>query len=603
MPAVRRLPDDLANQIAAGEVVERPASVVKELVENALDAGATKVRVEIELGGVARIRVTDDGCGMEEGDARLALERHATSKIAVLEDLTHITSFGFRGEALPSIASVSRFSLSTRARGRDEGVEIRVEGGGEPRVRPVGCAVGTHIEVTDLFFNVPARRKFLKAKGTESGHVGEVVLLAALASPGVAFTLTRDGKVARELARAAGRRERVVEVLNEERIEACERIRGPMRIEAYLAPPERARPGAVALYVFVNGRPVKDRQLTRAVAQAYGSVLEPGRYPVGVVYLEVPPELVDVNVHPQKAEVRFAEGRAIFDAVTRELHAALAQAFSLPAFAAHRPWNLPHRPSLPEPPRPDADPFGPADGNDVDGWQLGPMSGSMVVAERVATSGTYSVPAAAPLPLEDSPGDPLFGRQSFYGQLRVVGQVRAMFIVAEGPDGMYVLDQHAAAERVTFERMRGDYRARRVVSQRLLIPEVVALSPDEHALVEEHAEEILGVGLEVRPLSGSSVAVHAVPKILTRATPEGLLRDLVAELGRTAKRPFHDAVDLVLATMACHGSVRAGDVLSEEAMKALLVSLDGADFAGHCPHGRPVVMRLGWSELERRVGR
>ena len=354
MSVVRRLPNDLANQIAAGEVVERPASVVKELVENALDAGASKIRVAIETGGVARIQVTDDGSGMDEADARLALERHATSKIASLEDLACITSFGFRGEALPSIASVSRFTLRTRRPDADAGTEVTVTGGGDATVRPTGCAVGTHIEVSDLFFNVPARRKFLKATGTESGHVGEVVVLAALASPKVGFSFSRDGKIAREITRASTRQERVAQVISEERLEACKRERGPMRIEAYLAPPERARAGAVALYIFVNGRPVKDRQLTRAVAQAYGSVLEPGRYPVGVVYLELPPEMVDVNVHPQKAEVRFADGRGIFDAVTRELHAALAEAFSLPAFS-HTFWRpgvtaaVMHTVPLPEP--------------------------------------------------------------------------------------------------------------------------------------------------------------------------------------------------------------------------------------------------------------
>jgi len=600
MAVVRRLPNDLANQIAAGEVVERPASVVKELVENAMDAGATRVRVDIESGGVARIRVADDGTGMAEEDARLALERHATSKIAALEDLGRITSFGFRGEALPSIASVSRFTMATRLRGADEGVELTVKGGGEAKVRPVGCAVGTQVDVSDLFFNVPARRKFLKATSTESGHVGEVIALAALASPAVAFTLVRDGRVAREINRAGSREERVRQVVSEDRLEACTRERGPLRIEAYLAPPERARAGAVALYVFVNGRPVKDRLLTRSIAQAYGSVLEPGRYPVGVVYLELPPDLVDVNVHPQKAEVRFADARGIMDALTRELHTALAQAFSLPAFATGPSWrnpgwspaSAPGQGPLPEPSRV----HGAMDDRGADPWQLrAPASPTAPQA--------YAIPEAVASSLGDSAGDPLFGRASFYGQLRFVGQIRATFLVAEGPDGLYILDQHAAAERVTFERFRADYTNRRVASQRLLIPEVVTLTPTEHALLEEHEADALSLGLEVRILSGNAVAVHGVPKILTRAHPERIVRDLVAEVGRAAKRPFQDAVDLVLATMACHGSVRAGDVLSLDEARALLIALDAADFAGHCPHGRPVVMRLAFDELERRVGR
>ncbi|HEY2509692.1 MAG TPA: DNA mismatch repair endonuclease MutL, partial [Polyangiaceae bacterium] len=331
MGKVQRLPDDLANQIAAGEVVERPASVVKELVENALDAGATRVRVEIDHGGTVCIRVVDDGEGMEEEDARLALERHATSKIAKVEDLLGIATFGFRGEALPSIGSVARLTLATRVRSKGEGVELVVEGGGMPRPRPCGCAPGTTIEVRDLFFNVPARRKFLKSTATESAHVGEVVLLAALARPDVTFVLARDGRVAREYLRASSRAERARQAIPDETLEACAGQRGAMKIEAYLSAPERARAGSVALHLFVNGRPVKDRQLARAVAQAYGSVLEPGRYPVGVLYLDLPPEQVDVNVHPQKAEIRFADARTVFDAVTRELHAALGKAFALPA--------------------------------------------------------------------------------------------------------------------------------------------------------------------------------------------------------------------------------------------------------------------------------
>src|SRR5579884_291234 len=324
MARIRRLPSDLANQIAAGEVVERPASVVKELVENALDAEATRVRVELDRGGVDLVRVTDDGAGMDADDAVLALERHATSKLRDKDDLFALRTFGFRGEALPSIASVARVRVLTRARGATEGTEVVVEGGGAPRPRPAGAPEGTSVEVRDLFFNVPARRKFLKSTGTEAAHVSEAMLLAALARPDVSFFLVRDGRAVREWLRVGTRRERVAQAIDGERLERCLGERGPMKVEAHLAAPERSRAGAVALHLLVNGRPVRDRALARAVAQAYGSVLEPGRYPVGVVYIDVPPDQVDVNVHPQKAEVRFADGRALFEAVSRELHAALA---------------------------------------------------------------------------------------------------------------------------------------------------------------------------------------------------------------------------------------------------------------------------------------
>jgi DNA mismatch repair protein MutL len=599
MGRIQTLPTDLANQIAAGEVVERPASVVKELVENALDAEATRVKVELERGGATLIRVTDDGAGMDEEDAVLALQRHATSKIRAKDDLFTLTTFGFRGEALPSIASVSKLRLSTRARGAREGVEVLLEGGGTARPRPTGAAEGTSVEVRDLFFNVPARRKFLKSTGTEAAHVSEALLLSALARPDVSFFLVRDGRTAREWLRAASRRERAAQAFDaSERLEPCSGSAGPMQLEAHLAPPERARAGAAGLHLLVNGRPVRDRALARAVAQAYGSVLEPGRYPVGVVYVEVPAAEVDVNVHPQKAEVRFADARALFDAVTRELHTGLARAFSLPALGTSRAWMRGRGAGEPV-----ASPFG-------DGLAASPF-GALAVEEG-------QDPWKLALPLEPAPAslaertglaaaataDPiLFEGAGFYASLEFLAQVRGTFLVCGGSDGLYILDQHAAAERVTFNRLRKAFASRSIATQRLLIPEVIELLPTEVATLEERASDVAGLGIEVRAVGSSAVAVHAVPALLSRARPERILRDLVAELGLADRRPFGDAADLVLATMACHGSIPAGDTVSRAEAGALLRALDDIDFAGHCPHGRPVVTRIGYDELERRVGR
>ncbi len=604
MPRIHRLPIELANQIAAGEVVERPASVVKELVENALDAGAARVKVELEQGGTALVRVTDDGSGMDAQDAVLALERHATSKIVRSEDLFALSTFGFRGEALPSIASVSKLRLVTRPRGAGEGSEVVVEGGAPALARPAGAAEGTSVEVRDLFFNVPARRKFLKSTGTEAAHVTEALLLAALARPEVSFFLVRDGRPAKEWLRAASRRERA-RTIEGERLEECLGERGPMRVEAHLAPPERARAGAVGLHLFVNGRPVRDRALARAVAQAYGSVLEPGRYPVGVVYVDVPLDQVDVNVHPQKAEVRFAEGRALYDALTRELHASLARAFNLPAMGTARPWATPRPPpsssdaatprfvrdTLPDPPARTPDP-----------WDLAPTESptSESLAERTTLE---SVPDGTSPLAGASAETELFAGRGFYASLEFLAQVRATFLVCSGSDGLYILDQHAAAERVTFHRLRKAFDARTMSTQRLLIPDIVELLPTEVATLEEHARDVEALGVELRPVGPGAVAVHAVPTLLARSRPERIVRDLVAELGRAARRPFGDAADLVLATMACHGSIRAGDVVTREEATALLRGLDDIDFAGHCPHGRPVVTRIGYDELERRVGR
>src|SRR3954468_22598845 len=330
MPRIVVLPPELASQVAAGEVVERPASVVKELCENAVDAGATRCDVEIEGGGIMAISVADDGEGMSAEDAERALERHATSKLTCFEDLERLTSYGFRGEALPSIASVSRLTLRTRARDAEIGVEVACEPGAARVTRPTGHAPGTRIEVRELFFNVPARRKFLRSSGTESGHVTEVVEAAALARPDITFTLTRDGRKVREFLRVGDRAERVRQVCELDELAACQGERGPLRVDAFLSRPEQARAGAGGLSILVNARPVRDRAILVTIAQAYGSVLERGRYPRGVVYIDLAPELVDVNVHPQKAEVRFADPRAASDAVYQILSKALVSAFSLP---------------------------------------------------------------------------------------------------------------------------------------------------------------------------------------------------------------------------------------------------------------------------------
>jgi DNA mismatch repair protein MutL len=587
MGVIRRLDSDLVNQIAAGEVVERPASIVKELVENSLDAGATRVRVDIEQGGLRLVRVSDDGEGMSREDAVLSLERHATSKIVSFDDLSHLATFGFRGEALPSIASVSSLTLSTRRKEDAEATEIAA---GE--TKSAARAPGTTVEVRELFANVPARRKFAKAAPTEAAHVGEVVLHAALARPDVTFVLSRDGKVAREYLRSAGRRERALGALGEPRLVACLGERGPMRIEAHLGPPERARAGAGALHLLVNGRPVRDRALARAVAQGYGSVLEPGRYPIGVVYVDLPPELVDVNVHPQKTEVRFEDARALLDAVTREVFGGLAKVFAIPALGpTSRPWLPPPSKSYAMPNR---------------------SGEAFALAEPGTTRSVVSEDLAAVLPSQSPSGgsageatSELFSTKGFYAGLRFVAQIRGTFLVCEGQDALYVIDQHAADERRNFDKLRRSFDTRAVAVQKLLVPDVVELSPAEAAALAEHEEVALRLGVEIRSAGPSAVAVHGVPALLSRARPERLVRDLLSELSRGSElsRPFSGAVDLVLATMACHGSIRAGDALSTEQAQALVASLDGVDFSGHCPHGRPVLLRIPFSELERRVGR
>jgi DNA mismatch repair protein MutL len=594
---IQRLDETLVNQIAAGEVVERPASIVKELIENSLDAGATRVRIDIEQGGLTLIRVSDDGEGMSREDALLSLERHATSKITTFEDLQRLTTFGFRGEALPSIASVCRLSLITRREEDTEGTELTQEGGGQPEAHATARARGTTVEVRELFFNVPARRKFLKAAPTEAAHVGEVVLHAALGRPDVTFVLARDGKVAREYLRATSRRERALHALNEPRLVACKGERGPLRVEAHLGPPERARAGAGALHLLVNGRPVRDRPLSRAVAQAYGSVLEGGRYPVGVVFIELPPAIVDVNVHPQKSEVRFEDARALFDALTRELYDALSKVFAIPALGpSSRPWLPPPSRSYAGPPTIDV--AAPSSGAD---FVLGERSTTRWVVTQDLAAALSTASATATQPTDDDPK--LFSTHGFYASLRFAAQVRSTFLVCESDDGLYVIDQHAADERRNFDKLRKAFDTQAVAVQKLLVPELVEVTTEEAITLAEHEDVAARLGVEVRSAGPTQVAVHGVPALLVRARPERLLRDLLAELSRAASRPFSGAVDLVLATMACHGSIRAGDTLSPEQAQALIAALDDVDFSGHCPHGRPVLLRIPFSELERRVGR
>ena len=602
------LDDSLADQIAAGEVVERPASVVKELLENALDAGATRVDVEIEGGGITRITVSDDGHGMAEDDARLSIERHATSKLSRFEDLNRLHSFGFRGEALPSIASVSRFSMRTRPRELDAGVELVYSGSGGPSVRPTGMAPGTSITVSDLFYNVPARRKFLRSSGTEAGHVADVVEAAALSRPEVTFSLVRDGRRIREFLRTEEREERVRQVSDGMKLSLCSGERGPMRVDAFLSRPEDARAGSGGLWLLVNNRPVRDRVLSVTIAQAYGSVLERGRYPRGVVYLDLPLPLVDVNVHPQKAEVRFADPRTVSDALYSILSKGLTTAFSLPP-ANRGAWGRPPAPA-PTAPAQSPAPSAPASGPPTTGLQTVGTSADPTVSTE-STTATIASPDLAPIDdakniiaVRDSAAAPIQpAEELLWSSLRFIAQLRQTYLLCEGRDGIYLLDQHAAAERVNFTKLRHQYQSRAVASQALLFPVTIEVTPAESELVEVHADKIREVGLDVRVRGPETLSIHGVPRLLQRASAERLLRDLLSELSRQGGRSFSAAVDLTLATMACHGSVRAGDPLSAAEVQALLVALDDADFAGHCPHGRPVVTFMSWAELERKVGR
>jgi DNA mismatch repair protein MutL len=581
---IRVLDAEMANQIAAGEVIENPASVVKELVENSLDAGARKVTVVTEGASTDLIRIIDDGEGMGEADAVLALERHATSKIRAPEDLTAIATLGFRGEALPSIASVSRLTLVTKPRGAVAGTQV-VAVPGEPLARtPIGAPEGTRVEVRDLFFNTPARRKFLKSQSTETARITELVARLALCRPAVAFTLVRNGKPQRSYLTRASLAERVREVVGAD-VELRDGAGGvgPVSVEAWLSGPEGSRVGSRALHLLVNGRLVRDQGLARAIWYAYDGTLDQGNYPAGVVSITIDPGLIDVNVHPQKAEVRFVDRGMVHGAVARVVgsliqdRASYLKASSPAAPHATTPATTPlfeHTPWLPTPAAGAAPP--PAIGRDDRPTPL----------------------PAAWLP----PAAPAAAQPAHFGALRFLGPAGSAWLVCEGPEGLVIIDQHAAHERITFERLRDAYRTQQPAAQQLLVAEQVEVSPRELDQLAENGDQLRAIGFEVEPFSTTAVTIAAVPAPLGRADPRRLLDEVLAELSEL-QAPLGAAIDRLLARLACHGSVRAGTRLAREEVEALLRDLDAAKLGGHCPHGRPVSLNLSWAEIERRLGR
>jgi DNA mismatch repair protein MutL len=581
-PRIRRLPPTLIDRIAAGEVVERPASVAKELVENALDAGARRVRVELRDGGTTLLAVTDDGSGMTAAEARLALERHATSKLAGDADLERIATYGFRGEALPAIASVSRLRLRTRARGAAEAVEIVVDGGRVVSERAAAGPEGTRVEVAELFAHVPARRKFLKSAATEWGHVSDWLARAALALPQVHFDVLRDGREALAWPAVADPLERVAAVLSEDEAAALVPVAsqlGPLRVHGFSSRPDHHRPTAAGLYLFVNGRPVRDRLLRHAVLEVYRDTLPRGRFPTALLHLDLPLEAVDVNVHPAKWEVRFADPRGVHHAVSDALREALGT----------RRW-------LATPAR------------------QAPAGDAALPAGRVAEAGPgdwlFAARAEAPSAPLDAPPDAAEPALRF-GELALVGQALGTYLVVEGKDGLLLVDQHAAHERVLYERMRAQWLAGGVERQGLLAPETLELEPAACAALLEHADAVLALGFEVEPFGPSAVAVRALPALLAGRSAGALLRGLADELrdaeevGAPARAGARilPAADRALATLACHAARRAGDALPRGEQRALLDALDGIPWAPTCPHGRPVAVPLPRFEIERRFGR
>jgi DNA mismatch repair protein MutL len=585
---IRQLPEGLIDQIAAGEVVERPASVVKELVENALDAGASRVRVELRAGGRDWIAVGDDGCGMGPDQARLALARHATSKIASGEDLSRIATYGFRGEALPAIASVSRMRLRSRPRDAAIAFEIGIEAGRIVRAREAGGAPGTRVEVADLFANVPARRKFLKAAATEWGHVADWLARSALARPDVHFDVARDDRPALAWPAVRALEDRVAAVLGEEEMEALvpvDRAAGPARLHGFASRPDRHRPTLSGVYWYVNRRPVRDRMLQHALSQAYREVLPRGRFPYAVLFLELPFDALDVNVHPAKWEVRFGDPQAVHRLVRHAVREALSARSWIggseapPVVEPMPPHTHAARPRAGPAPRPPSD------------WVLAEPAAELYA--RAGSAEGAGVGAETGMPLR-------------FADQRLLGQLLATYLVLETKDRLLLVDQHAAHERVLYERLCEQWRARAVEGQGLLVPQPVRLEPARLRALLDAGERLARLGFEIEPFGEDTALVRAIPALLAGRDPSALVRELADELvsaGPAAGEPALDAARRLFASLACHAARRKGDVLDPREQQALLDALDAIPWAPTCPHGRPVAVPFGLAEIERRFAR
>jgi DNA mismatch repair protein MutL len=568
---IQILSDETASRIAAGEVVERPASVVKELIENSLDAGAGEISLWIEKSGTSLIRVADNGEGMAPDDLALAVERHSTSKLKEGSDLFHISTLGFRGEALPSIASVSRMEIISRPPASDAGYRLRVEGGKKEAIRAAAAAVGTSIEIRDIFFNTPARRKFLKSLATELSHICDAVNRMALAYPEVHFRLFHDGRALADYVPVRDGKDRLQQVFGRDIVKdliPLARREGALTVSGYLSTAPASFPNTRYLMTFVNRRYVRDKVVTHAILQGYESLLMKGQYPAVVLFLGVPFGDVDVNVHPAKFEVRFRRQSEVHEAVARAVRETLRREAKEPTGKTTILQSVPAltvaEPSLQYTVRP------------------------MVQDGSPAQDSVFSIRAAEAV------------RPGFFSSMTVLGQILGCYLVCASADGLALIDQHAAHERVTYEKLRREMAAGEVVKQNLLIPQTVQLSAGELMLLERELSQLAHAGFILEPFGPDAYAITAVPALLPEGDYRAVVRQWVAELAEVDRsQSFRQHLDERLATMACHSVIRANRKLAMEEMRALLQDLDEVEFATQCPHGRPVLVEFTRADLEK----
>lgn len=615
--AIQQLPDHLINQIAAGEVIERPASIVKELVENSLDADSTQISIELNEGGLARIRIRDDGQGISQNDLPLALSRHATSKLTSLEELSSLSSMGFRGEALPSIASVSRLELSSKVASAERAWLIRYRHDGGVEAEPTAHPTGTTVDVQDLFYNVPARRKFMRTARTEYARCETVIKTLAMAHPAVAFNVSHNSKSTFRCERAtsdAAMNARIAKILGTAFGEAARVVeidQQPLSLRGWVADPSFSRSTADMQYFFVNQRPVKDRVVSHAVKQAYSDLLYHQRHPAFVLFLTMPPEAVDVNVHPGKQEVRFRESSAVHGFVRKSLKDYLAVVTSGEHLAAvGRDISNTENESKPGLSYPGTRELPLSSANSIDSmrrlvgdrthYDSAPAAGNRapmphspydspayavaeqaIVADNVANNDSDTPPQIPPLGF-------------------ALGHCHGVYILAENKNGLIIVDAHAAHERITYERLKTAWRSKDITTQRLLVPVDVNVSTAEADLGEAHSNTLAQAGLHITRLSPGCLQVRELPSLLAKADAQALLQDVLSELSAHGQTELVDAaMDEVLSSMACHGSVRANRMLSIPEMNALLRQIESTPNSGQCNHGRPTWTELGMQSLDK----
>jgi len=609
MSQIKILPEILSNKIAAGEVVERPASVVKELIENSLDAQSRRIIVEVEKGGRALIRVSDNGIGMGHDDALLALERYATSKIYTDQDLFSINTLGFRGEALPSIAAVSRFVMVTRGQAADAGTEIVVDGGKIKKVSETGAPAGTMIAVKQLFFNTPARRKFLKSVATEMSHIADIVARIALAQSDVQFRLVHNNKIVKNWPAVSSPFQRIVDVVGKDLQDALHPIefaRPGISISGWISSPRVARSTSRGLYVYVNLRFVRDRVIQHALFQGYSQRLVKGQFPVAVVFIDVAPDTVDVNVHPTKNEVRFSRQHDVYEAVK--------QAVAKTLYEIDRPnWGTARHDDarrhlvgngVSEAIEKDfgygisdfgfkrEDSVARSDGQDE--YRPADSSFSIDPATRNAQPATQTRRIATP------DRQAAIWHKKRFGDLRMIGQFRNTYIVCESDDSLILIDQHAAHERILFEKLRDQSHAAPKAGQQLLVPETVDLGFREADALEKVIDELTPSGLMIEPFGGSTFIIKSVPAFLTGREVKPLIIEIAESLTTVGHSSgLHKALEQVCRIMACHGAIRANQQLSDQQITGLLEQLDACENPSHCPHGRPTWIKWDQALLEK----